>query len=399
MSEIVVTGMGAISSIGLTVAENLHSLQHEISGIKKSKHFKSHYSESLVFGEIDQSDGELLQELGLESNRGYTRTMLIALKAFREAVSQAQLSAEDISSERTAFISSSTVGGMCYTDDLYRDANLQGEPSQFVKSYEGSDHALQIIQIYGIKGITDVINTACSSSANAIALGVRLLETGKVDRVIAGGSDCLAKFTVNGFNSLRILSEVPCKPFDTNREGLSLGEAAAYVVLERKEDVTNSKSILAKFAGFGICNDAFHPSATSDDARGPRMAMELALKRASLKPEDIQYINAHGTGTPNNDLTESFAFSKLFEIVPPFSSTKSYVGHTLATAGVLEAIYSILSIQNQEIYPSLRVEEPISDFSFTPTLKYTPQTPIENVLSNSFGFGGNCTSLIFSACM
>lgn len=399
MAEIVVTGMGAISSIGLTIAENLHSLKHEISGIQKAKHFKSHYSDSLVFGEIDQSDASLLEELGLEKGLGYTRTTLIAIKAFREAVSNAQLSPEDLASTRTAFISSSTVGGMCYTDDLYHDANMLSSPSEYVRNYEGSDHALQIVKLYGMKGITDVVNTACSSSANAIALGARLLETGKVDRVIAGGSDCLAKFTVNGFNSLRILSEEPCKPFDTNREGLSLGEAAAYVVLERKADVSDPKKIQATFSGFGICNDAFHPSATSDDARGPRMAMELALKRANLKPENIQYINAHGTGTPNNDVTESFAFSKLFANVPPFSSTKSYVGHTLAAAGVLEAIYSILSIQNQEVYPSLRVQEPIADFSFRPVLKYTPEVAIQHVLSNSFGFGGNCTSLIFSACI
>lgn len=399
MAEIVVTGMGAISSIGLTIAENLYSLQHEISGIKKAKHFKSQYTDSLVFGEIDQSDEELFRELNLQSGIGYTRTTLIAIKAFREAINQAQLSLEDISSPRTAFISSSTVGGMCYTDHLYNDANLQGKPSEYVKHYEGSDHALQIVKLYGMKGMTDVINTACSSSANAIALGARLLETGKVDRVIAGGSDCLAKFTVNGFNSLRILSEEPCKPFDTNREGLSLGEAAAYVVLERKSDLEDPQKALAVFAGFGICNDAFHPSATSDDARGPRMAMELALNRASMKPGDIGYINAHGTGTPNNDLTESFAFSKIFETVPPFSSTKSYVGHTLAAAGVLEAIYSILAIRHQEIYPSLRVLEPIADFPFKPVLTYTPDTAIKHVLSNSFGFGGNCTSLIFSACI
>ena len=129
------------------------------------------------------------------------------------------------------------------------------------------------------------------------------------------------------------------------------------------------------------------------------MAMELALKHAKLQPEDIQYINAHGTGTPNNDVTESFAFSRIFKTVPPFSSTKSYVGHTLAAAGVLEAIYSIFSIQNQEVYPSLRVKEPILEFDFRPTLKYTPGVAIKHVISNSFGFGGNCTSLIFSACI
>ena len=150
MAEIVVTGMGAISSIGLTIAENHYSLKQEISGIRKAKHFKSHYSDSLVFGEINQSDEELLLELGLEKGLGFTRTTLIALKAFREAIHDAQLSPQDLASTRTAFISSSTVGGMCYTDDLYHDANLQGSPSEFVKNYEGSDHALQIVRLYGM---------------------------------------------------------------------------------------------------------------------------------------------------------------------------------------------------------------------------------------------------------
>lgn len=394
--EIVVTGMGAISSIGQNIAENHQSLIHGTSGIRKTKHFQSNYSETIVFGEIDRSDSSLLEELNLQPNSGHTRTYLIALKAFKEAIDDANLSESEISSERTAFISSSTVGGMCYTDQLYQDANLR-TPSQYVTHYEGSDHGLQLVRQFKMKGITDTINTACSSSANAIALGVRLLETKRVDRVIVGGSDCLAKFTVNGFNSLRILSETPCTPFDKNREGLSLGEAAAYLVLERKSDVKN-KNFHAQVSGFGICNDAFHPSATSDDARGPRMAIELALKRAKLSASDISYINAHGTGTPNNDETESFAFSQIFAVVPPFSSTKSYIGHTLAAAGVIEAIHSILAIKHQELYPSLRVTEPLENFSFKPILTYQKADSIQHVLSNSFGFGGNCTALIFSKC-
>lgn len=395
--EIVVTGMGAISSIGLTVEQNHNSLKKGVSGIRKAKHFKSHYVDSLLFGEIDMSDSELIDELKLNQQTGHTRTFLIALKAFREAIADAALSNQEVSSQRTAFISSSTVGGMCYTDHLYNDANLVGIPSEYVTHYEGSDHALQIVRLYQMKGHTDTINTACSSSSNAISLGMRLLETKKADRVIVGGSDCLAKFTVNGFNSLRILSEVACTPFDEHREGLSLGEGAAYLVLERREDVLH-KSAHALVAGFGICNDAFHPSATSDDARGPRMAMELALKRAQLKPEDIDYINAHGTGTPNNDETESYAFSQLFENVPPYSSTKSFVGHTLAAAGSIEAVYSILALKHGELYPSLRVTNPLSNYAFRPITQFQNQVPLKHVLSNSFGFGGNCTALIFSAC-
>ncbi len=395
--EIAVTGMGIVSSIGLNVTANHQSLIQEFSGIKKAKHFQSVYTESLLFGEIDCSDEMLIKEHNLSQNSGHTRTFLIALKAFKEAVLDANINAIDLASSRTAFISSSTVGGMCYTDQLYQDANKR-TPSPFVTHYEGSDHALQIVQLYGMKGITDVINTACSSSANAIALGIRLLETDKADRVIVGGSDCLAKFTVNGFNSLRILSEKACTPFDRDRDGLSLGEAAAYIVLERKKDI-RSKNIHALVSGFGICNDAFHPSATSDDARGPRMAIELALKRANLSPNQIDYINAHGTGTPNNDETESYAFSQIFETVPPFSSTKSYTGHTLAAAGVVEAIFSILSLKNNEIYPSLRVKNALDNYRFTPEMSYSKNRKLNHVLSNSFGFGGNCTALIFSSCL
>ncbi len=395
--EIAVTGMGIVSSIGLNVTANHQSLIQEFSGIKKAKHFQSVYTESLLFGEIDCSDEMLIKEHNLSQNSGHTRTFLIALKAFKEAVLDANINAIDLASSRTAFISSSTVGGMCYTDQLYQDANMR-TPSPFVTHYEGSDHALQIVQLYNMKGITDVINTACSSSANAIALGIRLLETDKADRVIVGGSDCLAKFTVNGFNSLRILSEKACTPFDRDRDGLSLGEAAAYIVLERKKDI-RSKNIHALVSGFGICNDAFHPSATSDDARGPRMAIELALKRANLSPNQIDYINAHGTGTPNNDETESYAFSQIFETVPPFSSTKSYTGHTLAAAGVVEAIFSILSLKNNEIYPSLRVKNALDNYRFTPEMSYSKNRKLNHVLSNSFGFGGNCTALIFSSCL
>ncbi len=395
--EIAVTGMGIVSSIGLNVTANHQSLIQEFSGIKKAKHFQSVYTESLLFGEIDCSDEMLIKEHNLSQNSGHTRTFLIALKAFKEAVLDANINAIDLASSRTAFISSSTVGGMCYTDQLYQDANKR-TPSPFVTHYEGSDHALQIVQLYGMKGITDVINTACSSSANAIALGIRLLETDKADRVIVGGSDCLAKFTVNGFNSLRILSEKACTPFDRDRDGLSLGEAAAYIVLERKKDI-RSKNIHALVSGFGICNDAFHPSATSDDARGPRMAIELALKRANLSPNQIDYINAHGTGTPNNDETESYAFSQIFETVPPFSSTKSYTGHTLAAAGVVEAIFSILSLKNNEIYPSLRVKNALDNYPFSPEISYSNNRKLNHVLSNSFGFGGNCTALIFSSCL
>ncbi|MGB0915784.1 MAG: beta-ketoacyl-[acyl-carrier-protein] synthase family protein, partial [Crocinitomicaceae bacterium] len=271
----------------------------------------------------------------------------------------------------------------------------KGTPSEYVGAYGGGEHTLRIVEQFGIKGFTSTINTACSSSANAIMLGSRLIKAGRLDRVIVGGADSLAKYTVNGFNALMILSSNPCKPFDNTRDGLTLGEGAGYLVLER-QDLCNDKEQLAEVSGYGNANDAFHPSATSDEAFGPRLAMERALKSAKLESSAIDYINAHGTGTPNNDMTEMFAFHKTFGTIPPYNSTKSYTGHTLAASGAIESIFSILSLRNKEVYPSLQCEDPISDYNTTPIQEVTRLENLNVVMSNSFGFGGNCTSVIFS---
>lgn len=397
MQKIFITGMGAISSIGSTVDEHLNALRSGKCGIKKAHFFQSRYAENLVFGEVPFSDHQLKEINNIIHQKEFTRTTVLALNAFKEAINQAGIPTELLKSDRTAFISSSTVGGMCYTDELYSDANLKAVPSNYVRSYEGSDHTLRITKMFEIGGIIDTINTACSSSANAIYLGARLIQTGRADRVIVGGSDSIAKYTVNGFNSLMILSDQACKPFDENRSGLSLGEGAAYLVLESEDSACNKPKI-AELTGFGNSNDAFHPSTISDNAIGPILSMELALKMAEINPNLIDYINAHGTGTVNNDITETYALNTVFQKVPPYNSTKSYTGHTLAAAGSLEAILSILSLKNNELYPSLRCEMPIKTQVSKPISEFEKRELI-NVMSNSFGFGGNCISLIFSKCI
>lgn len=395
--KVVVTGMGVISSLGNNLNENHHALRSGKTGIGKAQLFDSAYVQSLPFAEINQSDDQLRKVIANSADPAYTRTTLIALHAVDEAIRHARLTTEQLQSNRTAFISSSTVGGMCYTDSLYHDANNNANPSPYVTAYEGSDHTARIALYYGLTGYTDTINTACSSSANAIMQGMRLIQTGRADRVIVGGADCLAKYTVNGFNALRILSENPCKPFDKNRDGLTLGEAAAYLVLEA-EELTNDKQKWAIVSGAGNANDAYHPSATSEDARGPVLAMQKALENAGLQAEDISYINAHGTGTENNDRTECVAFERIFGTPPPFNSTKSYTGHTLGAAGSLEAIFTILSLGNQEIYASLNCEHPQEEFSFAPAISILSSLYIQHAMTNSFGFGGNCTSIVLSRC-
>ena len=397
MQKIFITGMGAISSIGSTVDEHLNALRSGKCGIQKARFFQSRYAENLVFGEVPFSDNQLKEINNLTSQKEFTRTTVLAVNAFKEAIHNAGISTELLKSDRTAFISSSTVGGMCYTDELYSDANLKAVPSNYVRSYEGSDHTLRITKMFEIGGIIDTINTACSSSANAIYLGARLIQTGRADRVIVGGADSIAKYTVNGFNSLMILSDEACKPFDENRTGLSLGEGAAYLVLESEVSACN-KTKIAELTGFGNSNDAHHPSTTSEDAIGPILSMERALEMTGIKPDLIDYINAHGTGTENNDITETVALNTVFQKVPPYNSTKSYTGHTLAAAGSLEAILSLLSLKNNELYPSLRCEEPIKTHLSKPISEFEKKE-LKNVMSNSFGFGGNCTSLIFSKCI
>jgi 3-oxoacyl-(acyl-carrier-protein) synthase len=250
-------------------------------------------------------------------------------------------------------------------------------------------------------GITDfitTISTACSSSANAIFYAARLIKNDVIDVAIAGGTDSLTKFTLNGFNTLMILDKEFCKPFDEHRAGLNLGEGAGYLVLvSEKVAKTLTNAPCCKLSGYNNSNDAFHQTASSPDGTGSFMAMQGALEKSDLNPADIDYINLHGTGTPNNDSSEGAALSRIFAAgYPPMSSTKSFTGHTLGASGGIEAVFSVLAIKHGIIYPNLRFTEQMEGMLFEPETKFLTGQKIENVMSNSFGFGGNCTSLIFS---
>lgn len=385
--------MGVISAIGNTVAENHLSLQQGKCGIGHAEFIDSKYAASLPFGEVKISTEALKKQLNA-AVPGITRTTLLALHAFEEAVEDARLTTSDLSSYDTALIGATTVGGMCLTDELYHDANADSEGSQYLSSYDCASVNIFLQERYQIKGIVNTVNTACSSAANAIMYGARLLQHGHAKRAIVGGFDSLAKFTINGFNALHILSEKICQPFDQNRMGLNLAEGAGFLVLEREEDI-NGKKVYAALSGYGNSNDAYHSSSLSEDGNGPYLAMEKALAQARLKSDAIDFINAHGTGTDNNDLCESKAMIRLFEKVPAFASTKSNIGHTLGASGAIEAIYSILNITQSELYPHLNFSVPLNATGLIPVLSYQKKA-IHHVMSNSFGFAGNCSSLIFS---
>jgi 3-oxoacyl-[acyl-carrier-protein] synthase-1 len=228
--------------------------------------------------------------------------------------------------------------------------------------------------------------------------GARLIHNDIVDIVIAGGTDSLSRFTLNGFKSLMILDDKPCTPFDENRKGLNLGEGAGYVVLVSERVLkTEELTPLAVLSGYANANDAYHQTASSPEGNGNYQAMKGALEMAGLEPAEIDYINVHGTGTPNNDVSEGMAMMRLFGDTPPaFSSAKAYTGHTLAASGGIEAVLSVLAIQHGLIFPNLRFTTPIKEHTFAPQTSLAEGVKINHVLSNSFGFGGNCSSLLFS---
>ena len=385
--------MGVISAIGNTLAENRVSLTEATCGMSRLEMFPSKFSGTLPVGEIKISTGALKEKLNAQQP-GITRTTLLALHAMEEALADSGLTAVQVSSNDTALITANTVGGMCLTDEMYSDSQKDLPASEYISSYDYGSVNMYLQKRYAIKGPVNTINTACSSSANAIMYGARLIGSGRVSRAIVGGVDSLAKFTINGFNALHILSADICTPFDEARKGLNLGEGAAFLMLE-KESAVVGKKIYASLSGYSNANDSFHASSLSDDGIGPYKVMKEALASAKLDPGKIDFINAHGTGTENNDKVESIAMLRLFGKVPPFASTKANIGHTLGAAGAIEAVYCMLNLSEQELYQAINFSTPIAATGLRPVENYTKKT-LTHIMSNSFGFGGNCSSLIFS---
>ncbi|MBW8358935.1 MAG: beta-ketoacyl-[acyl-carrier-protein] synthase family protein [Weeksellaceae bacterium] len=394
--KIAITGMGIISSIGRNVEENYDSLVASRPGISEIEFLETRHRGELKVGEIKISNEGLISELGLSEDNNYARTTLLGIKAAHEAVQHAGI--KDLNAYRTGLISSTSVGGMDVTEKYFYDYENQPDKQKYIAAHDAGHSSLVIAEVLGLKGLVSTISTACSSAANAIMMGAKLISSGVLDRVIVGGTDGLSKFTLNGFKTLMIVTDSYNTPFDNDRKGLNLGEAAAFLVLESEEVVKKeNKKVLAYLSGYGNANDAHHQTASSEEGTGAYLAMEKALKVSGLNKKDINYINAHGTATPNNDLSEGMAMIRIFgeENVPEFSSTKAFTGHTLAAAAAIEAVYSILAINNGVIFPNLNFKTPMEEFDLIPvtTVKFKE---MNHVLSNSFGFGGNCSTLIFS---
>ncbi len=393
--RVFVTGLGILSGIGRNLTETVDSLLASRSGIGRINFLHTRHKENFPFAEVPFSNGQLSELANIINQDGYSRNTLLGIIAATEAYHHAKLN--EIPALPTGLISATTVGGMDRCELYYGDFLTNDSRNAYIDGYDCADSTERIADALQINDYLTTISTACSSAANAILLGARMIKSGQLDRVVAGGTEALTGFHVNGFNALKILDTVPCRPFDANRNGITLGEGAAYVILESEEAAgTGNREIFAELTGYGNACEAFHQTASSPDGNGAYLAMAKALMMSGLKAGDIDYINAHGTGTGNNDLAEGIAIERLFgENIPRISSTKPFTGHMTSAAGSAEAILSMLSIRHRMILPNLNFQTPMPELNFTPVTAFIRDADVQVVMSNSFGFGGNDTSLIF----
>ena len=397
MPKLVVTGLGIITAMGAGKEVTVQQLLSGKSAIGDLQILQTKHHE-LPAGEVKYTDEELKQLIGMPLEQLCNRTTLLARVALKEALAEAQLN-EDFP-DKVAFISGNTVGGMEKSELYYHDFKENNSRNEYIGMHDCGACTEMITEEYkGKFMLTSTISTACSSAANAVILGANLIKDGSADIAVVGGTECLSKFHLNGFNTLMILDQDICKPFDAQRNGLNLGEGAAYLVIETEESaIRRNVPILCELSGYGNSCDAFHQTATSPQGDGPFLAMQKALKSSGLDIKDIDYINAHGTGTPNNDECEGNAMMRIFgDKMPPISSTKSYTGHTTSAAGSVESVISILSILHHFIPANLNYQQAIEGHNFKPVAEVINNVTLHHVLTNSFGFGGNDSSCIFSA--
>ena len=400
--RLVITGAGVVSALGCGKAVSLEALRSCRSGIAPVKYLKGG-PEGLPVGEVPLYNEEMAALAGvpLSMASNWPRTTLMSILALQEALEDASIgyperhtlpsvkkSPVSVCLSEIPVIGGTTVGGMDVTERIY--------PRVSALHSCGASTDLAVEFLGGARFAT-TLSTACSSATNAIIYGANLIRSGKFQCVVCGGSESLSAYHFHGFNSLMILDKEPCRPFDATRAGLNLGEGAAYLVLETEESaLKRGVKPIAVLSGWGNACDAFHQTASSPDGEGAFLAMRKALEMAGVELSAIDYINAHGTGTPNNDASESAAIRRIFgESLPPVSSTKAFTGHTTSASGSIKAVFCLLALQHGFVPLQLNWSTP------DPSC-IVPQTePLEkelrHILCNAFGFGGNDSSIILSA--
>ncbi len=402
--RVVVTGMGAISPVGLTLDGTWESLTAGVSGVAAVDGFESRDLPVRIAAQVKGFEPE--EVFGRRQARHLDRVVQLALVATREAMDASKL---DVASDphRVGVVYGTGIGGLTTLEQ--GSATLLERGPDWISPYLlpmliPNMVAGQIAMEWGVRGPSSCTVTACSASAQAIGESLDLIRAGRVDAVICGGAEApITRLGLSGFAAMKALStrndepERASRPFDAARDGFVMGEGAATLVLEEREAaLARGATVLAELAGYGATSDAHHVTAPLPDGDGALRAMLGACDDAGIDPVEVGYVNAHGTSTPPNDRTEALALRRLWgEATPPVSSTKSMTGHTLGAAGALESVVAVQALITGVLPPTINLEHVDADCAADHVANIARAADVSVVMSNSFGFGGHNASLVF----
>lgn len=398
MRRVVITGAGSINALGEGVAAFAAGLRAGRCGIAAVTVLESHGYRSACAAEVAGLAAPAWVPPPIA--RRTSRSDCLALIAAKEALQEAGI---DRDAGELGVVMGATTGGMHSSEEFYRRLLLHRPPrrrsAMLVTPVSVSVDLLAYL--LGCSGPRLTISTACSSGGNALGIAADWIRAGRTDAVLCGGTDSLCRMTFSGFNALQALDTVPCRPFDRDRGGLSLGEGAAMFVLEERERAqARGATVLAEFLGYGVSADAHHITQPRPDGAGALAAMQRALEDSAVSAAEIDYVNAHGTATPVNDVMETRVLKALlgaraYDV--PISSTKSMVGHCLAAAGAIEALACVLALRGGFVPPTATLEHPDPECDLDYVPKVSRACAVRTTLSNSYGFGGNNTSIVLRA--
>ncbi|MDQ2977657.1 MAG: beta-ketoacyl-[acyl-carrier-protein] synthase family protein [Acidobacteriota bacterium] len=396
--RVVVTGLGAVTSIGTNVADFWKALLEGQCGIRPFSLFDpSGYRTQTAAQVLDIPDGFLTTS----EKKRTSRADRMGLAAAQEAIDQSGLDLSREDPTRIGVILGGGTSGLLDSEAYYEQhlRGKKGRPSH-VLNHLPDAITDRIAQRFRVEGLKSTITTACSSSANAMGFAHDAIAAGLADVVITGGSDVLARLTYGGFNSLRSVDPEPCRPFDRERKGLSIGEAAGILVFEEWERAKRRGApILAEFLGYGVTSDAYHMTAPDPSGAAGGRTVRSALAAARVNADDVDYVNAHGTATPQNDSAETAALKAgLGERARriPISSIKSMIGHCLCASGAIEGVATVLTVREGRIPPTIHYDnpDPACDLDYVPN--FAREGSIEVAISDSFAFGGNSSVVVFA---
>jgi 3-oxoacyl-[acyl-carrier-protein] synthase II len=396
----VVTGLGAVSSLGSNLEETWNGLTAGRCGIGPITLFDSTLFRTHLAAEIKALPSGFPPSL----TRRLSRSDLIGLGAAREALADSGLDLEREDPSRIGVILGGGVSGLLDSENYFIELSKNGpskaRPSR-VLNHPPDQTTDRIAEYWNLLGPRCTIATACSSSATSLGYASDLIRHGLADIVVTGGADSLARLTHGGFNALRAVDPEPCKPFDRRRKGLTIGEASGILIFESEEHArARGARIYARFLGYGVTSDAHHMTQPEPSGEAGARTIDACLRSAGLRPEDIDYVNAHGTATQQNDPAETAAFKRsLGERARqiPISSIKSMLGHCLCSAGAIEAVATVLTVSTGIVPPTIHYEEPDPDCDLDYVPNQSRQVRVRTALSSSFAFGGNSTVVAIGA--